>query len=136
MDISIIKSAISLKLNEIFTNPKVYTEKEINIAESGYPAFFVETGDISKGKDPILKDWYDYSFIIKFLISSDLSSVSNINEYLEPIGNRFLNYFTGINIDGRPIMLNKHKKKWSNQNGKGLFEFTIRLYEYYKKLKQ
>jgi len=130
MDKGVVELAIISKLNEVFNKPKVYTEKNANITENDYPLFFINIRDIIPGQDSILGNWNAYPFHIKFILSKDSNVIADLNECLNIIGNRLINYFTFVNIGRQPIMLEEKQTKWSTQNGEGLFESTIKIYEF------
>ena len=118
---SIVKSTIISKLNEMFKNPRILTERNVKLTEKDYPVFFIWIDGIRTGKITQFVDWYDYTFYIKFVLCNDLNVISselNPNECVNIVGDRLMNGFSGKD------------KEWSEQNGVGLFKSTLRFEAY------
>lgn len=102
-----IKSAISLKLGEIFNNPYRYKE---NITKPKYPNFIIIQVDANatpkglSGTSNTLNTkrnriQLDYSFNIQYRVAEDTELVHDLRQQLDDIGFKLLTNFTSINLE-------------------------------------
>lgn len=117
-----IKSATSLKLGQIFGNPKRYKESVVNVQ---YPHFFIKEVSLDvthKGKDRLQ---LDYLMNIRYRIAEDLSLVTNINQQLDEVGLKLCTELTELNLE-RPTKTKN--RTYEKDDGVLQFFFNITVF--------
>lgn len=78
-----IKSATSLKLGELFDNPKKYKE---SVTKPTYPHFFISQINLQispAGRDRVK---LDYLMNIRYRVAEDINTISNLQQSLDEVG--------------------------------------------------
>ena len=119
-----IKSATSLKLGQIFNNPKRYKE---SVTRVEYPHFFISQTNLEvthKGKHRLQ---LDYLMNIRYRIAEDLSIITNINQQLDEVGLKLCTELTELDLELPTKTKNRHYEK---DDGVLQFFFNITVFAY------
>ena len=102
-----LKSAISIKLGELFNNPYRYKE---NVTNLRYPNFhIVQTNSNVTPKQTMIESalntqrrrvQIDYLFNIQYRVAQDTETVTNLRQQLDAVGFKLLTEFTQIQLEG------------------------------------
>lgn len=127
-----VKSAISIKLGELFDNPIRYKE---NITNMQYPNFFIK--QLNSNVTPLQtkvqgvldkhlrRMQIDYLFNIQYRLASDTEIITNLRQQLDAIGFRLITEFTEIDLD---IPVYTKDCRYEIVDGVLHFFFNITLY--------
>ena len=92
-----VKSAISIKLGEIFGNStKRYKEK---VTKMQYPNFFIYIVNPSITPNTQNRWHIDYLVNIKYRVAEDTTNVTNLQQQLDDIAFRLMTEFTEIQFE-------------------------------------
>ena len=115
-----VKSAISIKLGEIFGKDTIrYKEKITNMS---YPNFFIYLVKPSIKPNTINRWHIDYLVNIKYRVAEDTTNIKNLEQQLDDIGFRLMTEFTEINL-GHPVFI----KDARCEKADGILEFFCNL---------
>ena len=93
-----VKSAISIKLGEIFNNPKRYKE---HIENPVFPSFWIIqiTQDITPMGIGNNRIQIDYLMNIQYRVTSNTETLTNLRQQLDDIGFKLCTELTEINLE-------------------------------------
>ena len=128
-----IKSAISLKLGEIFTNSKRYKE---NITNPIYPSFWIIQVNLAQSpagltnrnrvtNTPIKRMQLDYLMNIQYRVAENTEGITNLQQQLDNVGLKLNIEFNEIDLELPTKVYNKNYEKI---DGVGQFTFNITVY--------
>ena len=78
-----IKSATSLKLGQIFDNPKRYKEA---VTKPTYPNFFINQVNLDISPAGRERVQLDYLMNIRYRVAEDTQTVTNLQQQLDEVG--------------------------------------------------
>ena len=119
-----IKSATSIKLNEIFDNPKRYKE---NVTKPTYPSFWiiqvnltVTPAGIGTGRIQL-----DYLMNIQYRVAENTETITNLQQQLDEVGLKLNTQFNELDLELPTKVKNKNYEK---VDGVGQFTFSITVF--------
>ena len=119
-----IKSATSLKLGQIFDNPKRYKEPVVNVQ---FPHFFITQVNLEitpKGRDRLQ---LDYLMNIRYRIAEDLALVTNINQQLDEVGLKLCSELKELDLE---LPTKTKNRRYEKDDGVLQFFFNITVFAY------
>jgi hypothetical protein len=117
-----IKSATSIKLGQIFDNPKRYKE---NITNQTYPNFHIIQVLASVTPAGRKRVQLDYLINIQYRVAQNTEDITNLQQQLDEVGLKLLTEFTELNL-GRPTKVKNCN--YEKVDGVGQFTFNITVY--------
>lgn len=119
-----IKSATSLKLGEIFNNPKRYKE---NVTKPEYPSFWiiqvnltVTPAGIGTGRIQL-----DYLMNIQYRVAQNTETITNLQQQLDDVGLKLNTQFNELDLELPTKVKNKNYEK---VDGVGQFTFNVTVF--------
>lgn len=91
-----IKSATSIKLGELFDNPKRYKE---TVTNPTYPHFFISQPQLQITPKGRYRLQLDYLINIRYRVASDITTVTNLQQKLDEIGIKLCAELTELNLE-------------------------------------
>lgn len=127
-----LKSAISIKLGQLFDNPIRYKE---NITNPQYPNFFInqissnvtslQTKVQSAFNNDLKRMRIDYLFNIQYRLASNLETITNLKQQLDAVGFKLITKFTDIQLE-KPVYTTN--RRYEIVDGVLHFFFNITIY--------
>lgn len=118
-----IKSAISLKLGEIFGNDAIrYKEQVTNVQ---YPNFFIHQVSVSPTAQGRNRWELDYLINIRYRYKEDTNTVTNLEQKLDEIGLALCTQLTEINLE---LPVKTYNRTYEKVDGVCQFFCNIRIY--------
>lgn len=130
-----VKSAISLKLGEIFGNDTIRYKE--NITNPRYPSFWIIQVNLTQNlaglqgsrlianQTRINRRQLDYLINIQYRHAENVETVSNLQQKLDEIGLKLNTQFNEINL-GLPVKV--YNKNYEKVDGVGQFTFNVTVY--------
>lgn len=119
-----IKSAASIKLGQIFDNPKRYKE---NITKQTYPNFhiiqpslIVIPKGIGTGRIQL-----DYVMNIQYRIAENTETITNLQQQLDEVGLKLLTEFNELDLE---LPVKVYNKNYEKVDGVGQFTFYVTVF--------
>ena len=105
-----IKSATSLKLGEIFNNPKRYKE---NITKQEYPNFHIIQVNLTPTPKGIgnKRIQLDYLVNIQYRVAENTELITNLQQHLDEVGLKLCAEFTELNLERPTKIRNSYYEK-------------------------
>ena len=110
-----IKSATSLKLGEIFNNPKRYKEAVTNPT---YPHFFIAQPQLEITPVGRTRLQLDYLINIRYRVAEDTAYITNLHQQLDDIGLKLCTQLLTLDLE-RPV---KTKNRYYEKD-EGVLQF-------------
>lgn len=127
-----IKSATSIKLGEIFNNPKRYKE---NVTKPTYPAFFIiqvnlntnytNADNLSILDNPKNRIRLNYLMNIQYRVAENTEGLTNLQKQLDEVGLKLMTEFNELDLELPVKVLNKQYEK---VDGVGQFTYNVNVY--------
>ena len=117
-----IKSATSIKLGQIFNNPKRYKE---NITKQEYPNFHIKQITINITPAGRTRMQLDYLMTIQYRVAENTETITNLQQQLDAVGLKLCTELTELDLERPTKTKNRYYEK---EDGVVHFFFNITVY--------
>lgn len=117
-----IKSATSIKLGQIFNNPKRYKE---NITNQTYPNFHIVQVLVSATPAGRKRIQLDYLINIQYRVAANTEDITNLQQQLDEVGLKLTTELTELALERPTKTKNPNYEK---VDGVGQFTFNITVF--------
>ena len=127
-----IKSAASIKLGQIFDNPKRYKE---NVTKPSYPSFWIVEVNLSVQNTnidnqsvlnkEINRIRLDYLMNIQYRVAENTEGITNLQQQLDAVGLQLMSSFNELELE---LPVKVYNKSYEKVDGVGQFTFNVRVF--------
>lgn len=117
-----IKSATSIKLGQIFDNPKRYKE---NVTNPQYPNFSIIQVDMSVTPAGRKRMQLDYLINIQYRVAENTESISNLQQQLDAVGLKLCAELTELDLE---LPTKTKNRRYEKADGVCQMFFNITVY--------
>lgn len=127
-----IKSAISIKLGQIFDNPKRYKE---NVTKPSYPSFWIVEVNLASHNTnadnrsvlnkQINRIQLDYLMNVQYRVAENTESITTLQQQLDAVGLKLMSSFNELDLE---LPVKVYNKNYEKVDGVGQFTFNVRVF--------
>ena len=103
-----IKSATSIKLGQIFDNPKRYKE---NVTNPQYPSFWIVQVNVNITPAGRKRIRLDYLMNIQYRVAENTESITNLQQQLDAVGLKLCTELTELDLELPTKTYNRYYEK-------------------------